>query len=363
MKDDEHKPVLILVGHKGAVTHVSWCLHDMCLASASIDNSIRLWDTKYGDQLCILLGHTNYVRTVEWSNDGKRLASGGDDGTIRTWDIDIDGTDPDQNSFEKIKDPTEKQVVYSGANCYCLAWAPDGKRMITGHQNNIVHVRDTTALLSLQEFDIKENCHTHGVSFSSDGQYVAFGGSDRTLTLCQLRNAQFQKVCTGTNIHSYQIWDVEFSSDNTKIATTGQDGDAKVWEVKNLVDWKKFDGGLQPKHEKKKSVPKHHDRDDDHHQHRHNHGGSGGHDGDRQRHDPHPVAAKYAQMQENHDDHGPKNTWADEMEDDDDRYDDRRGRHEETQNQGKNKVSRYADEDGFREVVGKNAYKDYNPRF
>jgi WD40 repeat protein len=55
------------------------------LASASGDNTVRLWDARDGQPLVTLAGHTNVVAHVTFSPDGTRLASASWDHTVRLW--------------------------------------------------------------------------------------------------------------------------------------------------------------------------------------------------------------------------------------------------------------------------------------
>ena len=52
------------------------------LASASSDNTVRLWDASSGVELRSFRGHENSVLSVAFSPDDQRLASGSGDNTI-----------------------------------------------------------------------------------------------------------------------------------------------------------------------------------------------------------------------------------------------------------------------------------------
>ena len=76
-----------LKGHSSFVFRVSFSPDGQTLASASWDNTIKLWDVKTGKEIATLKGHTDVVYSVSFSPDGKTLASSGRDRTIKLWDV------------------------------------------------------------------------------------------------------------------------------------------------------------------------------------------------------------------------------------------------------------------------------------
>jgi WD40 repeat protein len=59
------------------------------LATASSDNTIRVWDAATGELVTVLRGHTGHVLSVAFSPDGTRLASASGyrgKGEVKVWD-------------------------------------------------------------------------------------------------------------------------------------------------------------------------------------------------------------------------------------------------------------------------------------
>ena len=75
-----------LEGHSGSVKAVVFSLDGKLVASASSDNTVRLWDSSTGATLQTLEGHLDSVNAAVFLPDGKLVASASSDNTVRLWD-------------------------------------------------------------------------------------------------------------------------------------------------------------------------------------------------------------------------------------------------------------------------------------
>ncbi len=133
-----------LVGHSNWVNDVAWSPNGALLATASSDNTVRLWDPwacmEPGAVTCEPLGppmtgHVAQVWRVAFhpAGDGQYLVSGGADGTVLVWDL---------TTREPLAPP-----LLGAIEMETMAISPDGKLLALG-------ALDTSGLVHLWDLDL-----------------------------------------------------------------------------------------------------------------------------------------------------------------------------------------------------------------
>ena len=143
--DSPENPVvdpLVLTGHKARVWSVAFSPNSKMLASASDDQTIKLWDISKIEEktkvLKELKEHNFWASSVAFSRDGQKLASGSYDKTIRIWDL---------------NDLDEDPIVLRGheQSVTSVAFYPDSKNILSGSYDNTIQswITDTQILADL----------------------------------------------------------------------------------------------------------------------------------------------------------------------------------------------------------------------
>ncbi|KAG4303979.1 hypothetical protein PORY_002632 [Pneumocystis oryctolagi] len=112
------KPIKRLTGHQNLVNHVSFSPDGQWIASASFDNSVKIWNGLTGDFIASLRGHVASVYQCSWSSDSRMLVSSSKDTTLKVWDI--------REKKLKCNLPGHFDEVFA------CDWSPDGTRVGSG---------------------------------------------------------------------------------------------------------------------------------------------------------------------------------------------------------------------------------------
>jgi WD40 repeat protein/predicted Ser/Thr protein kinase len=161
----------VLRGHEGPVWQVSFDPAGERLASASFDETARIWSVASGEELVVLRGHGDKLTGVDFAPDGERVVTASHDGSVRVWD------------------------ASSGSLL----------RTLRGHEGKI------SALVR-----------------SPDGQTLATASDDGSARLWPAEGLGEPLMLAG---HDKAVWSIAFDADGHRVVTASFDGDARVWSV------------------------------------------------------------------------------------------------------------------------------------
>ncbi|EIW74189.1 WD40 repeat-like protein [Coniophora puteana RWD-64-598 SS2] len=239
---------------------VTYSPDSQCIATCSLDATVRIWDAKSGRQVGgAMSDHTGHVNSIAYSPDGRSLASTGDDAIVRFWDVENAGTasvqvlahhegflmavrySPDGHFIARggkdqrleIWDAARltMKVAYEDHDglLRSVAWEPSGKRVATGCADRKVRIFDLTkpdiATLLIEGHRGEVNT----VSYSPDGSFLASGSDDRSLRLWDSQTGKAAK--SPFRGHKDWVTTVAWSPDSTRIISGSTDKTVRVWDV------------------------------------------------------------------------------------------------------------------------------------
>jgi WD40 repeat protein/energy-coupling factor transporter ATP-binding protein EcfA2 len=200
--------------HKKGISRLAFSPDGQQLASASMDNTMKLWQTSDGQLVQTFSGHSRSVYAVAFSPDGQTLATASYDGQLGLFRI-----GEEQGRFHKAHDGDVNSVAFNTS----------GKRLVSTGDDGVVRLWDLASWPPVlqQEFP-KAGDIVLWAAFSPGGSCIASVGRDGMAHILNARNGQEEQTLIG---HENTIYRVAFSPDGGQVATVSGDATVRFWDL------------------------------------------------------------------------------------------------------------------------------------
>ncbi|MCP4285318.1 MAG: hypothetical protein GY792_12835, partial [Gammaproteobacteria bacterium] len=205
--------------HTNDINRIAFSPDGKQLASASFDNTVKLWQVSDGALEQTFSGHTDSVYGVAFSPEGGLIASASYDGRIGLFEI---------GKQEGDFFPAHEGQVYS------VAFGASGLRLVSAGDDSRTRLWDLSARppALLWEFFVSSEA-VSWAAFSPDGSRIASVGRDYLVHILNSDDGSKVGRLVG---HENTIRRVAFSPDGGQVATVSTDATVRLWDVTTATE-------------------------------------------------------------------------------------------------------------------------------
>ncbi|EKM55062.1 uncharacterized protein PHACADRAFT_142939 [Phanerochaete carnosa HHB-10118-sp] len=231
--------LVTLTKHQGWVTSIAVSPNGLFLTAGDkfacgSGNSILVLDLASGEVRQVFTGHTDDVTCIAYNRDGTCIASGSLDGTVRLRYL-LTGAITEAENLEGhsacLWDVATGQLIrefvgHSDA-IYSVGFSLDGRRIATGSLDETVIIWDVATGTRVA------TCRGHykrvlSVAFSPNGERVTSGGDDRRIMVWNAEGGELLKSFEG---HTGLIASVAFAPGGDVIISSSNDTTMRFWDI------------------------------------------------------------------------------------------------------------------------------------
>ncbi|BBM86154.1 WD40 repeat domain-containing protein [Candidatus Uabimicrobium amorphum] len=205
--------ITILKGHKKRINQIAFSANGKYLASASADQTVRVWDVE-SQKLLMTFTHQDRVESVCFHPKNEILASAGRDKVIKLWSIKTQKWIKDlQGNTGWIQD-----LRFSSDGNTIFSVSTDKKLMMWRWKTNDV---------------IKRSGHSsviRSIDLSPDGKLLATGSWDKSIILWDAKSGNPIANLSG---HEEMVYKVKFTPNGKYLLSASEDKTIKIWSLQH----------------------------------------------------------------------------------------------------------------------------------
>lgn len=208
--------IALKLNHTDGVNAICYSTDGRLLATASADNTVKIWSAKSGELLSALSHHQADVFSLCFSPDGSLLASGGYDRSLIVWEV---------NSGEIFQIFKGHQLAITS-----VAFSPDGNLLASASRDSSIHIWN----LSARKPEHFLTGHTSGVNalmFANTSDILISGSLDGEILVWNMKTGKPFHRLRG---HKGAITSLSLQPGGSHFASGSLDGQVNIWST---FDW------------------------------------------------------------------------------------------------------------------------------
>lgn len=218
--------VAYVLPHENAVGGALWHQDGNLILTWSADGGVRLWNIErlLNEAMAAIEGNTlepqaiarhgAAVNGATWNTDQTRVLSWGEDGDVRVWTV-----------ADNMSNPVQRISLTGAPSSIVKArWSADESRVLIWNSDGLIRIYTPQSLLV---FSVQAESLIKDILWHPSGDYV--------LIITDTVEAEIRRVRTNAVAFEVQhegfIVGAIFNGDGSRLATWGQDGNVRVWDI------------------------------------------------------------------------------------------------------------------------------------
>ncbi|GLG92368.1 Protein will die slowly [Gryllus bimaculatus] len=185
------------------------------LVTGGDDKKVNLWAVGKVNCIMSLSGHTTPVECVQFGYTEEFLCAGSQAGALKIWDLEA----------AKIV----RTLTGHKGSIRCIDFHPYGDFLTSGSLDTAVKV--DVEYLKGSNVDFSHKMAVNSVKFSPDGQWIASGGEEGLIKLWDLRAGRLLKEFSE---HTGAVTTVKFHPNEFLLASASADRSVNFWDLENF---------------------------------------------------------------------------------------------------------------------------------